>query len=32
MAGQYTFFRPDTGTLFQAAIPFFPLSAPATAG
>ncbi len=32
MAGQYTFFCPDNGTLFQAAIPFFPLSAPATAG
>ncbi len=31
MAGQYTFRRED-GTLFEAAIPYFPLAAPATAG
>jgi ApaG protein len=31
MEGHYTFRRPD-GSEFQAAIPFFPLAAPATAG
>ena len=31
MEGHYTFRRAD-GSLFQAAIPFFPLAAPATAG
>ncbi len=31
MEGNYTFQRED-GTLFEAAIPFFPLAAPATAG
>ncbi len=31
MDGHYTF-RRDDGVLFDAAIPFFPLSAPATAG
>lgn len=31
MEGHYTFRRAD-GTLFEAAIPFFPLAAPATAG
>ncbi|MBC2653363.1 Co2+/Mg2+ efflux protein ApaG [Novosphingobium flavum] len=31
MEGYYTFQRAD-GSLFQAAIPFFPLAAPATAG
>ena len=31
MDGFYTFRNPD-GTLFEAAIPFFPLAAPATAG
>lgn len=31
MEGYYTFQRED-GTLFEAAIPFFPLVAPATAG
>lgn len=31
MEGHYTFRRTD-GSLFEAAIPFFPLAAPATAG
>lgn len=31
MEGHYTFRRAD-GSLFDAAIPFFPLAAPATAG
>lgn len=31
MEGHYTFHR-DDGTAFDAAIPFFPLAAPATAG
>ena len=31
MEGRYTFERPD-GDRFEAAIPFFPLAAPATAG
>ncbi len=31
MEGHYSFRRAD-GTLFEAAIPFFPLAAPATAG
>jgi len=31
MEGRYTFGR-DNGTHFEAAIPFFPLAAPATAG
>ena len=31
MEGHYTFIRAD-GTHFDAAIPFFPLAAPATAG
>lgn len=31
MEGHYTFRRED-GTLFEVAIPFFPLAAPATAG
>lgn len=31
MEGHYTFGR-DDGSLFEAAIPFFPLAAPATAG
>jgi ApaG protein len=30
MEGHYTF-RRDDGTLFEVAIPFFPLAAPATA-
>jgi ApaG protein len=31
MEGHYTF-RRDDGSLFEAAIPYFPLAAPATAG
>ena len=31
MEGHYTF-QDESGTLFDAAIPFFPLEAPATAG
>ncbi|WP_126172408.1 Co2+/Mg2+ efflux protein ApaG [Altericroceibacterium xinjiangense] len=31
MEGHYTFHR-ESGGLFEAAVPFFPLSAPATAG
>jgi ApaG protein len=31
MQGHYTF-RAEDGSLFEAAIPFFPLAAPATAG